>query len=51
MIEDPLLFLPLGIGAFWLWVPRLVAAVAAVYFYNLLMKIKNARVAPAEKTG
>lgn len=51
MIEDPLLFLPLGIGAFWVWVPRLVAAVVAVYFYNLLVKIKNARGAPAEKTG
>ena len=51
MIEDPLLFLPLGIGAFWLWIPRLVAAVAAVYFYNFLMKVKNARVAPVEKTG
>ena len=51
MIEDPLLFLPLGIGVFWLWVPRLAAAVAAVYVYNLLVKIRNARVAPAEKTG
>jgi spore maturation protein SpmB len=51
MIEDPLLFLPLGIGAFWLWIPRLVAAVAAVYFYNLLVKVKNARVASVEKTG
>ncbi len=51
MIEDPLLFLPLGIGAFWLWIPRLVAAVAAVYFYNLLVKVKNARVARVEKAG
>ncbi len=51
MIEDPLLFLPLGIGAFWLWIPRLVAAVAAVYFYNLLGKVKSTRVASVEKTG
>ncbi len=51
MIEDPLLFLPLGIGAFWLWIPRLVAAVAAVYFYNLLEKVKSTRVASVEKTG
>jgi len=51
MIEDPLLFLPLGIGAFWLWIPRLVAAVAAVYFYRFIVKVKNARVAPVEKTG
>jgi len=51
MIEDPLLFLPLGIGAFWLWIPRLVAAVAAVYFYNILGKVKSTRVASVEKTG
>ncbi|MFZ7128267.1 MAG: iron transporter [Desulfobacterales bacterium] len=30
MIEDPALFLPLGISAVWLWVPRLLAAVIAV---------------------
>ena len=51
MIEDSVLFLPLGIGAFWLWVPRLIAAMAAVYLYNLVLRIKNTRFAPAEKTG
>jgi len=35
MVEDPVLFLPLGIGAFWLWVPRLVAAMVAVRLYDL----------------
>ena len=30
MIEDPILFLSLGLSAFWLWVPRLVTAVIAV---------------------
>jgi hypothetical protein len=35
MIEDPALFLPLGLSAFWLWVPRLVAAVMVVQLYNL----------------
>jgi spore maturation protein SpmB len=30
MVEDPALFLPLGIGAFWLWVPRLITAILAV---------------------
>ena len=51
MIEDPLLFLPLGIGAFWLWVPRLVAAMAAVHCYRFFRRIKNVPVAPAEKGG
>ncbi|MCD6153830.1 MAG: hypothetical protein J7J07_07980 [Syntrophobacterales bacterium] len=30
MIEDPCLFLPLGISAFWLWIPRLIVAIIAV---------------------
>lgn len=30
MIEDPALFLPFGIGLFWLWIPRLVLAMVAV---------------------
>jgi len=51
MIEDPLLFVPLGVGAFWLWIPRLAAAVAAVYGYNLLMRFKTIRRTPLEKTG
>ncbi|WP_020585568.1 hypothetical protein [Desulfobacter curvatus] len=33
MIEDPSLFLPLGLPAFWLWVPRLVAAMAAAWLH------------------
>lgn len=39
LIEDPALFLALGLSAFWLWIPRLIAAVIAVRlfaFYNLL---------------
>ncbi|VTR70046.1 putative Fe2+ transport system protein B [Desulfosarcina cetonica] len=31
VVEDPALFLPLGIHAFWLWIPRLVAAVLFAY--------------------
>ena len=31
MVEDPALFLALGINGFWLWVPKLVTAVAAVH--------------------
>jgi hypothetical protein len=29
MVEDPFLFMTFGIGAFWLWVPRLITAMAA----------------------
>lgn len=30
LIEDPALFLALGLSAFWLWIPRLVTAMIAV---------------------
>ncbi len=35
MLEDPLLFLAMGLPAFWLWGPRLAAAIAAVYIDRL----------------
>ncbi len=33
MIEDPALFLPLGLPIFWLWVPRLVAAFIVAWIH------------------
>ena len=41
MVEDPALFLPLGLSAFWLWVPRLITAIIAVRLYDLYYKIKE----------
>lgn len=38
IIEDPSLFLPLGVHPFWLWVPRLLAAFAAVHFLRIFKK-------------
>jgi spore maturation protein SpmB len=35
LIEDPAIFLALGIPAIWLWGPRLVAALLAVHLYRL----------------
>lgn len=40
MVEDPVLFLALGISAFWLWVPRFITAVVAVRLFDLYYKIK-----------
>ena len=37
MIEDPVLFLPLGIPVFWLWIPRLIAAVAVTYLFSAVL--------------
>lgn len=36
MIEDPALFLPLGIPPFWLWIPRLVAAVLVTHLFSAI---------------
>jgi len=34
MVEEPALWLALGLNGFWLWVPRLITAVAAVQIYG-----------------
>jgi len=41
MIEDPALFLPLGLPIFWLWIPRIVAAILAAYIYRLFILAKR----------
>ena len=48
MIEDPALFLPLGIPVFWLWIPRLLAAMAVAWLYSGLA---FARRLHAQRTG
>lgn len=40
MIEDPALYLALGLNAFWLWIPRLVTAIAAVQTYRAVNYIR-----------
>ncbi|MGA9178220.1 MAG: nucleoside recognition domain-containing protein [Desulfobacterales bacterium] len=40
MIEDPALFLSLGLSAFWLWVPRLILAIVAVRLLHIYYKLK-----------
>lgn len=43
MIEDPAIFLSLGIAPFWLWVPRFVAAVLAVHLQRLYRRLTSRR--------
>ncbi len=46
MIEDPALFLPLGIPLFWLWIPRLGAAVLTIHLVlviNFLRRLHAGR--------
>ena len=41
MVEDPALFLVLGLNPFWLWVPKLFMAIIAVQIYIFLKYLKN----------
>jgi hypothetical protein len=41
MVEDPTLFATLGLSIFWLWVPRLITAIAAVYLFIIWKKCSN----------
>jgi hypothetical protein len=48
MIEDPALFLPLGIPPLWLWIPRLAAAIAATYLFHILNFLRRLNVKRAD---
>lgn len=41
MIEDPALFLPLGILPFWLWIPRLAAAILTIYIVHIINLVRK----------
>ena len=41
MIEDPMLFLPLGIHPFWLWIPRIVVAILLTHAYRLWCRFRR----------
>ncbi len=43
MVEDPMLFLPLGLPAFWLWVPRLVTAICITWCLSLGVYLLSSR--------
>ncbi|MGC8811401.1 MAG: iron transporter, partial [bacterium] len=39
VIEDPLLFLALGINPLWLWIPRFLITLLVVHLYALWKKV------------
>lgn len=47
MIEDPSLFLPLGVHPVWLWLPRLGAAFVVVHVVRLVRRVRGMHVTPA----
>ncbi len=50
IVEDPALFLALGVGVFWTVVPRFLAAAVAVQLYRLVGAVR-ARYGPRESSG
>jgi hypothetical protein len=46
MVEDPVLFMAFGISAFWLWVPRLITAMAATRMLTLWVAFRQKPVNP-----
>jgi len=47
MVEDPFLFMTFGVSAFWLWVPRLITAMAATRMLTLWVAFRQKSIRPA----
>lgn len=43
MVEDPTLFLPLGLPPLWLWLPRIIVAMVATRIFYLFLRLKCLR--------
>ncbi len=41
MLEDPLLFMAMGLPAVWLWLPRLAAAIVVVYIDHIWCRLRS----------
>ena len=41
MVEDPVLFIALGLNGFWMWVPRFITAIAAVQAYRGIVILRQ----------
>jgi hypothetical protein len=48
LVEDPALFLSLGLAAFWLWVPRFLMAVVVVRLYDLWTYLRRGKRLPLQ---
>ncbi|HEX7503821.1 MAG TPA: hypothetical protein VF336_01015, partial [Syntrophales bacterium] len=46
MVEDPFLFMTFGVSAFWLWVPRLITAMAATRMLTLWVSYRQKSIKP-----
>ncbi|MGC8720520.1 MAG: iron transporter [Thermodesulforhabdaceae bacterium] len=50
MVEDPTLFLPLGLPPLWLWIPRLIVAMIATRLFYFHLKLKQMKALRAKIT-
>jgi hypothetical protein len=41
MIEDPALFMALGLNGFWLWIPKLIMAIVIVHLFRAIPYLKD----------
>ncbi len=41
IVEDPVLFMVLGLNGFWMWVPRFIMAIIVVHTYRAIKYLKN----------
>jgi hypothetical protein len=41
MVEEPALWLALGLNGFWLWVPRVITAITAVQIYRAIKYLRE----------
>ena len=41
LLEDTLLFMTIGVSAFWITIPRILMAIAIVWIYRIWKKIRN----------
>jgi spore maturation protein SpmB len=48
IIEDPAIFLSLGLNPFWLWVPRFITAIIAVHIFSIWQTIRDGKDSPPE---
>ena len=51
MIEDPSLFLSLGIHPFWLWIPRFLTALVAVRLLRIIRWMKDDELVKSRISG
>lgn len=51
VIEDPAVFLSLGLSPFWLWVPRIAASILMVHLFTVIARLADALGVPIMRSS